>query len=105
MICMQTLIALGKYIKAKLPELVRIVNSRLDGDKKEEFEMAKTYRNGSTSEPVYADTTFTQKTGSLDKYEVCECLAVVNGAYLVKYKVNGKNSFKTGFCKYSGGVK
>ena len=67
--------------------------------------MAKTYRNGSTPEPVYADTTFTMKTGSLDKYEVCECLAIVNGAYLVKYKVNGKNSFKTGFCKYSGGVK
>ena len=73
--------------------------------KEEDFEMAKTYKNGSTVENVYADTTFTQKTGSLDKYETCDCLAVVDGAYLVKYKVNGKNAYKTGFCKYDGGIK
>lgn len=73
--------------------------------KEEEFEMAKTYKNGSTSEPVYADTSLTTKTGSLDKYETCECLAIVEGRYLVKYKVNGKNVYKTGFVKYSGGIK
>lgn len=67
--------------------------------------MAKTYKNGSTSEPVYADTGLTLKTGSLDAYEICECLAIVEGKYLVKYKVNGKNTYKTGFVKYSGGVK
>lgn len=72
---------------------------------KEEFNMAKTYKNGSTRENVFAETTFKTKTGSLDKYEQCECLDVVNGAYLVKYKVNGTNSYKTGFVKYSGGVK
>ena len=73
--------------------------------KEEDFEMAKTYKNGSTPENVYADTRFTLKTGSLDKYEVCECLAEVNVAYLVKYKVNGKDAYKTGFCKYNGGIK
>lgn len=73
--------------------------------KEEEFEMAKTYRNGSTTEPVYADTTLKVKTGSLDKYEVCECLAVVEGRYLVKYKVNKSNAYKTGFVKYNGGIK
>ena len=67
--------------------------------------MAKTYKNGSTRENVFAETTFKTKTGSLDKYEQCECLDVVNGAYLVKYKVNGTNSYKTGFVKYNGGVK
>ena len=72
---------------------------------KEEFNMAKTYKNGSTRENVFAETTFKTKTGSLDKYEQCECLDVVNGAYLVKYKVNGTNSYKTGFVKYNGGVK
>lgn len=72
---------------------------------KEEFNMAKTYKNGSTRENVFAETTFKTKTGSLDKYEQCECLDVVNGAYLVKYKVNGTNSYKTGFVKYSGGIK
>lgn len=98
----------GNYIQSRLPELARIVNERLDGGEKpkeEEFEMAKTYKNGSTSEPVYADTNLTLKTGSLDPNEICDCLAIVDGRYLVKYKVNGKNAFKTGFVKYSGGVK
>ena len=98
-------VALGAYIQSRLPELVRIVNERLGEGEKEDFEVAKTYRNGSTSEPVYADTTLKTKTGSLDKYEVCECLAVVNGVYLVKYKVNNSTAYKTGFVKYSGGVK
>lgn len=72
---------------------------------KEEFEMAKVYKNGSTVEPVYADTGLTKKTGSLNKYEQCECLAIVNGRYLVKYKVDGTNNYKCGFVKYHGGVK
>lgn len=72
---------------------------------KEEFEVAKVYKNGSTPEKVYADTNLTKQVGSLDKYEQCECLAIVNGRYLVKYKVNGTNNYKAGFCKYSGGVK
>jgi hypothetical protein len=105
MICTLTLLALGAYIKSKLPELVRIVNGRLGEGEKEEFNVAKTYRNGSTPEPVYADTTCRTKTGSLDRYEVCECLAIVNGVYLVKYRVNGTSAYKTGFVKYSGGVK
>ena len=95
----------GAYIKSKLPDIVTEVNNRLGIEKKEEFEVAKTYRNGSTSEPVYADTTLRKKTGSLDRYEVCECLAIVNGVYLVKYKVNGTSAYKTGFVRYSGGVK
>ena len=97
----------GPYLQSRLPELARLVNERLDGGEKpqeEDFEMAKTYKNGSTSEPVYADTTLTLKTGSLDPYETCDCLAIVDGRYLVKYKVNGKNAYKTGFVKYSGGV-
>ena len=81
------------------------LNQRIEPVKEESFEMAKTYKNGSTTEPVYADTTCRTKTGSLDKYETCECLAIVNGVYLVKYKVNGSSAYKTGFVKYSGGVK
>lgn len=73
--------------------------------KEEEFEVAKVYKNGSKPEIVYADTNLTKQVGSLDKYEQCECLAIVNGRYLVKYKVNGTNNYKCGFCKYSGGVK
>ena len=72
--------------------------------KEEDFEMAKTYKNGSTPEPVYADTSLTNKVGSLDKWEQCDCLAVVNGRYLVKYKINGTNNYKCGFVKYNGGI-
>lgn len=85
-------------------EVAQILN-RKEEEKEEEFEVAKVYKNGSTSEAVYADTTLILKTGSLDRYEQCECLAIVEGRYLVKYKVNGKNAYKTGFVKYSGGVK
>lgn len=67
--------------------------------------MAKTYKNGSTPETVYADTNLTKITGSLDKYEVCECLGIVNSRYIVKYKVNGTNNYKVGFVKYHGGIK
>lgn len=74
-------------------------------EKKEEFEMAKTYRNGSTPEKVYADTNCSKLTGSLDRYEVCECLGIVNSRYIVKYKVNGTNNYKVGFVKYNGGIK
>lgn len=74
-------------------------------EKKEEFEMAKTYRNGSKPETVYADTNLTKIIGSLDRYEVCECLGIVNSRYIVKYKVNGINNYKVGFVKYNGGIK
>lgn len=74
-------------------------------ENKEEFNMAKTYKNGSTRENVFADTGLTLKTGSLNPWETCDCLAVVDGRYLVKYKVDGTNKYKCGFVKYSGGVK
>ncbi len=63
----------------------------------------KTYKNGSTTEPVYADTGKQTKIGSLDKNESCTCLAKVGGMYLVKYKVNGTSRYKVGFVAYSGG--
>lgn len=63
----------------------------------------KTYKNGSTTEPVYADTGKTTKIGSLDKNETCTCLAKVGGMYLVKYKVNGTSNYKVGFVAYAGG--
>ena len=74
-------------------------------NKEEEFEMAKTYKNGSTRENVFADTGLSLKTGSLNPGETCECLGIVDGRYLVKYKVDGTNKYKCGFVKYSGGVK
>lgn len=69
-----------------------------------EYNVAKSYKNGSTPENVYADTALKNKIGSLDKYEECDCLDKVDGKYVVKYKVNGTNSYKVGFVKYDGGI-
>ena len=70
---------------------------------KEEFEVAKTYYNGSTSEPVYADTAKTKKIGSLNPYESCDCLGKAGNMYIVRYKVDGTNTYKVGVVAYHGG--
>lgn len=70
----------------------------------EEFAVAKTYQNGSTSEPIYADTGLTNKIGSLNPWESCPCLGIVEGRYLVYYPVDGTDRYKAGFAKYHGGV-
>lgn len=70
---------------------------------KEEFEVAKTYKNGSTSEPVYADTDKAKKIGSLNPYESCDCLGKAGNMYIVRYKVDGTNTYKVGVVEYSGG--
>ena len=94
----------GAYIQSRLPELVQTVNQRLSGipQKDEEFEMAKVYKNYDKSQNVYADTGLTKKTGSLDRNEICECLGVVDGKYIVKYNVNGTKNKKVGFVSYNG---
>jgi GH25 family lysozyme M1 (1,4-beta-N-acetylmuramidase) len=71
---------------------------------KEEFESVKTWKNGSTSEPVYADTAKKTKIGSLNAYESCDCLGKVDGMYIVRYKVDGTEHYKVGVVSYAGGV-
>lgn len=68
------------------------------------FSSPKTYKNGSTDEICYADTALTVKTGSLNKWESCKCLGIVDGRYLVVYQVDGTDHYKTGFVEYAGGV-
>lgn len=70
----------------------------------EEFAVAKTYQNGSTSEPIYADTGLTNKIGSLNPWESCPCLGIVEGRYLVYYPVDGTDQYKAGFAQYHGGL-
>lgn len=76
-----------------------------DNNQGGELEMARVYKNGSTSEPVYADTALTKKIGSLDPWEQAEYLAIDNDRPLVKYKVNGTNTFKCGYVNWKGGCK
>ena len=69
----------------------------------------KPYKNGRTKEYVYSTANDCKSgknsIGSLDKYEVCDCVGIVNGCYIVVYKVNGTSAYKVGFVKYNGGVK
>lgn len=65
----------------------------------------KTYQNGSTSENVYADTSCTNKIGSLNPREKCDCFGVFNNRAMVRYRVGNTSNYKIGFCKWLGGVK
>ena len=74
-------------------------------DKKEMYVEMKIYQNGSTSEPVYSDTALSNKIGSLNPYEQCDCLGIFESRAIVKYKVDNSLNYKIGFVKWLGGVK
>ena len=67
-------------------------------------EEMKVYQNGRTEETVYADTDCTVKVGSLNPRESCDCFGIFNNRAMVRYKVDGTNNYKIGFCKWTGGV-
>lgn len=73
--------------------------------KKGSDEKVRVYQNGSTSENVYADTKCTNKIGSLDPREKCDCFGIFENRAMVRYKVSGTKNYKIGFCKWTGGVK
>lgn len=100
----RTLQVNGRYIRGYGVPKYDIEKITPVENNEEEFNMAKTYKNGSTVENVYSDTNLTNKIGSLNEWEQCECLDVVNDRYLVKYKVDGSNNYKCGFVKYNGGL-
>lgn len=68
-------------------------------------EPVRQYVNGSTPEPVYADTNLTKKIGTLNPRETCDCFGIFENRPMVRYKVDGTNNYKIGFCKWTGGVK
>lgn len=67
-------------------------------------EPVRRYKNGSTREDVFADTNCTNKIGSLDPREQCDCFGIFNNRAMVRYNVNGSSNYKIGFCKWLGGV-
>ena len=78
-------------------------NNNVDNDGSD-VEM-KTYQNGSTSENIYSDTLCTNKIGSLNPREKCDCFGIFENRAMVRYKVDRKNNYKIGFAKWLGGVK
>lgn len=55
------------------------------------------FKNGKTVEPIYADSRHTIKIGSLNKYEVCDCFGIFDGAPMVRYQVGNTGNYKIGF--------
>lgn len=68
-------------------------------------EPVRVYENGSTQEPVYADTNCSNQIGTLNPREKCDCLGVFNNRAMVRYKIDNANNYKIGFVKWLGGVK
>lgn len=62
----------------------------------EEIPMYK-FKNGRIVEPIYADSKHTVKIGSLNKFEVCDCFGIFNGAPMVRYQVGNTGNYKIGF--------
>ena len=67
-------------------------------------EEVKTYKNGSTIEPIYSDTNLSNQIGYLNKYEQCECLGIFQNRAIVRYKIDNKENYKIGFAKWLGGI-
>lgn len=76
-------------------------NQKEGGD----LEMARLYKNGSTPEPVYADTNLTNRIGSLNPREEAEYLSIDDNRPLVRYKVDGTDTYKCGYVLWKGGCK
>lgn len=68
-------------------------------------EPVRKYVNGSTPEPIYADTNLTKKIGTLNPRETCDCFGIFENRPMVRYKVDGTNNYKIGFAVWTGGVK
>ncbi len=68
-------------------------------------EPVRKYKNGSTKETIYADTSLTKVIGSLSPYEECDCFGIFNNRPMVRYKVDGTSNYKIGFAVWTGGVK
>lgn len=67
-------------------------------------EPVRVYKNGSTRENVYSDKDLTNLIGYLSPYEECDCFGIFEERPMVRYKVDGTNNYKIGFCAWKNGV-
>lgn len=86
------------YLEGQTP-----VNNNVNNDGSD-VEM-KTYQNGSTRENVYQDSNCTKLIGYLNPREKCDCLGIYHNRALVQYEVGSTGNYKTGYCKWLGGVR
>ena len=67
-------------------------------------EPVRVYANGSTRENVYSDKDLTKLIGYLSPWEKCDCFGIFEDRPMVRYKIDGTNNYKIGFCTWKGGV-
>lgn len=91
----------------KIREHLNIQIKPIEKEKDEggKLEVARVYKNGSTPETVFADTSLSVKIGRLDPYEKAQYLSIDNNRPLVRYKINGTNIYKCGYVLWRGGAK
>ena len=85
------------------------VNPNEDNKKEsEDYEEMKKYVNGTTEEPIYADTDCTVKVGVLFPHGECDCLGVFEGKAILRYNIYDNNgnvvNHKIGFANWLGGI-
>lgn len=68
------------------------------------FPTSVNWKNGSTAEPVYKVSNFSEKLDSLKAKAAAKCYGKAGSSYIVVYNYGSKNH-KAGFVKYAGGVK
>lgn len=73
--------------------------------KKGSDEKVRKYCNGSTREDCFSNWKCTDKIGSLDPWEKCDCFGEFNKRAMIRYKINGKDDYKIAFCRWLGGIK
>lgn len=83
-------------------EIKPVDNSNIEKGCDEEV---RSYCNGSTREDCFSNWKCTNKIGSLDPWEKCDCFGEFNGRAMIRYKVNGKDDYKIAFCRWLGGIK
>lgn len=92
----------GRYIRGfGTPDYGKKAGST-GAEQEEQEEPMETYKNGSTPEPVYADTGRSLKVGSLNPWEQCDCLGRADGMCIVRYAVDGTSFYKVGLVAYDG---
>lgn len=91
-----------EYLNINPKENIEVIEETKQ-DQGGSLEMARVYQNGSTPETVFADTGLTKKIGSLNPREKAEYLSIDNDRPLVRYKVDGTNTYKVGYVKWKGG--
>lgn len=82
-----------------------IINANLNSSPStQQFPTAVTWKNGSTTEPVYKVNNLTEKIDTLAARKSAKCYRKSGNSYVIVYDY-GSGKHKAGFVKYAGGVK